>query len=228
MGPKILVVLAAFVLPAIAYAESAPAPAPNASGVYEESGYRLPLPRRESMDAAGQKIFDRVMAANASTTRASGPGAGLKGPLGIRLYSPRFAELGADMNAFLRFEAGLDGITRELAILVVAREMECNVEWAGHEPAARREGASEGAIAAIRDRKPTGGLEPRDALVIDVAREVIVTHKLSLPTYQKALAAFGAEKLVNLSGLIGDYMATAVLLETFGAEPAPGAPRIAP
>jgi 4-carboxymuconolactone decarboxylase len=224
-----LPILAALALAATgAAAQEAGKPDP-ATGVYPESGYRLPLPRREALDPTGQAIFDRVLAANSGAAAgrgASGPGAGLKGPLGIRLYSPRFAELGEQTNTFLRFQAGLDGRTRELAILVVARETDCDTEWAGHEPLARREGAPEAAIAAIRDRKPTAGLDPHDALVIDLAREAIVQHKVSLATYRKALDAFGTEKLVNLTGLIGDYLATSVLLTTFGAGPAPGVPRI--
>ena len=203
------------------------AQSPDASGIYPDSGRRLPLPKRELLDEAGQKIFDKAVATNADPSRGvSGPGAGLKGPLGIRLYSPRFAELSENTNSFLRFDSGLDGRTRELAILVVARETDCDVEWAGHVVIARREGVSEADIAAIRDRKPTTALDAPDALVIDLTREAIVAHKVSLPTYQRALAAFGTQRLVNLSGLIGDYMSTAVLLETFGAEPAAGAPRI--
>ena len=220
-----LMTLAAFSLAGPpAFAQSA---GPNADGVYAESGYRLPLPRREMLDADGQKIFDRILAGNTDASRPSGPGAGLKGPLGIRLYSPRLAELGNDENAFLRFDAGLDGKTRELAILVVAHEADCNVEWSSHQILARKEGVSERAISVIRDRLPTTGLDPQEALIIDLGRQAIVEHKVSLATYQAALKAFGARQLVNLTGLMGNYLATAVLLTTFGAVAPDGASTIA-
>jgi 4-carboxymuconolactone decarboxylase len=172
-------------------------------------------------------MFDHVLADNSGAARgASGPGAGLKGPAGIRMYSPKLAEMAETMNSWLRFEGGLDGKTRELAILVVARTMNCDTEWASHSQIARREGVSDAAIAAIRDKAPTTGLDAHDALVIDLARQAVVEHKVTLATYQKAIAAFGTKGLVNLTGLIGDYMDTAVLLTVFGAQPPAGSVKI--
>ncbi len=50
-----------------------------------QSGFRLPLPKREDLDDAGRRSYDR----------ATTPGktmVGLHGPGGIRLYSPRIVE----------------------------------------------------------------------------------------------------------------------------------------
>ena len=43
-------------------------------------------------------------------------------------------------------------------------------------------------------------------------------------TYQRAIKAFGPKKLVDLMGLIGNYMATATLLCVFDNQPPPDAP----
>ncbi len=66
---------------------------------------------------------------------------GLRGPGGIQLHSPELSRVSRPLNHYLRFESGLGGRVRELAILVTARECDSQFEWAAHEAgAARREG----------------------------------------------------------------------------------------
>ena len=50
-----------------------------------ESGCRLPLPRREDLDAEGQRAYDRLADPAGGTLR------GLKGPGGIQLHSPELS-----------------------------------------------------------------------------------------------------------------------------------------
>ena len=50
-----------------------------------QSGFRLPLPKREDLDAAGKRTFDRGNTPGANI-------AGLRGPAGIQLYSTKTAE----------------------------------------------------------------------------------------------------------------------------------------
>lgn len=90
------------------------------------SGFRLPIPRREDLDEAGQRAYDRLVDPKGGTIK------GLRGPGGIQLYSARVAELGHPLNQYLRFESGLGGRVRELAILTTARECDSQFEWAAH------------------------------------------------------------------------------------------------
>lgn len=198
----------------------------DTEGVYAESGFRLPLPRRENLDPEGQKSFDTLTRADTDPRRgSSGPGVGLKGPAGIMLHSPRYAELASPMNSFLRFESGLDSRTRELAILVVAREAGNAFEWAAHEPIARREGIAPRVIEAVRDRSDTASLDERDAVIIELGRQAITAHSVPRATFDRALELFGPKTLVNLVGLMGNYLSTAVMLTVFGMKtPADGAP----
>jgi 4-carboxymuconolactone decarboxylase len=130
-----------------------------ASDIDPQSGFRLPLPRREDLDEAGQKAYDR------GTT----PGttiAGLQGPAGVQLYSTRTAPHLAALNRYLRFEAGFSPRVRELAILATAREMDSQFEWVAHEPEALKEGVEQSVIDVIKYRKSTAGLTDDDATVI--------------------------------------------------------------
>lgn len=101
-----------------------------------KSGCRLPLPKRDELDAEGRAIFDRFANPDSGTLR------GLRGPGGIALHSPELARRTRPLNNYLRFQAGLGGRVRELAILTTARELDNQFEWAAHEAEARREGIS--------------------------------------------------------------------------------------
>jgi len=50
-----------------------------------QSGYRLPLPRREELDEAGQRTYDSLADPKGGTIR------GLRGPGGIMLHSPELS-----------------------------------------------------------------------------------------------------------------------------------------
>src|SRR5437588_7219379 len=126
------------------------------SDIDPQSGFRLPLPKREDLDDAGKAHYDRVAAPGATI-------AGLQGPSGITLYSPKAAEHARALNRYLRFEAGLPPRVREIAILTTAREMDSQFEWAAHEPEARKEGVDARVIDVIKQRLPTAGLEEADA-----------------------------------------------------------------
>jgi 4-carboxymuconolactone decarboxylase len=152
--------------------------------------------------------------------------AGLRGPGGVRLHSPQLSALLRPVARYLRFDTGLSNATREIAILIAAREMDSPFEWAAHEPEALRQGVPQATIDAIKYRRPTTGLPEEEAVIIDLGREAMGKHEVSSATYRRAIAAFGPKKLVDLIGLMGNYMATATLLCVFGNQPPPDAPRL--
>ena len=174
-----------------------------------ESGCRLPLPRREDLDAEGQQAYDRLADPTGGTLR------GLKGPGGIQLHSPELSRRSRPVNHYLRHEAGLGGRIRELAILTTAREHDSRFEWAAHEPAALGEGISREIIGIIKYRRGTSELAAADRIVIDLGREIFGARKVSPMTYTRALQQFGRRKLIDLVALMGNYAATAALLTAF-------------
>ena len=184
-----------------------------------ESGCRLPLPRRADLDPEGQQIYDRLANPDGGTLR------GLKGPGGIQLHSPELAQRSRPVNHYLRFEAGLSGRVRELAILATAREHDSQFEWAAHEPAALVEGIPPELIDTIRWRGDTARLAEADATVIDLAREIFAARHVSTKTYARALNQFGKRQLVDLIALMGNYAATAALLTAFACNSTKANPR---
>ena len=193
-------------------------PAEYPEDVDPQSGCRLPLPRCEDLDAEGQRAYDRLADPTGGTLR------GLRGPGGIQLHSPELSRRSRPVNRYLRYEAGLGGRARELAILTTARELDSRFEWAAHEPAALAEGISREIIAIIKYRRNTSELAEADRIVIDLGREIFGARKVSPATYARALQQFGRRKLIDLVALMGNYAATAALLTAFDMQLDPDQP----
>ncbi len=172
-----------------------------------QSGFRLALPRREDLDEAGQRRFDRA---------ASGQNiAGLQGPTGIMLYSPKTSDDQNAMSRYLRNEAGLTPRMREIALLITSRSMNNQFEWTAHEPEALKAGVPQVTIDAIKFHRATAGLDPTDAVIIELGRAVWKDHKVSPELFARAKTIFGPNKLVDLVLLMGTHASTAALLTTF-------------
>ena len=184
--------------------------------IYPESGNRLPPLDRAALDPAGQAIYDEVVADPRSL-------AGLRGPAGISMRSPRYYALHRKANQMLRFESGLEPRLRELAILVTARECDSAFEWHAHDQHAQREGLEREIIEIVRKRKGVGGLKPEEAAIIKLGREAFGKHRVRRSTYAAAVQLFGVEALVNLVALMGGYSATAALLAVFAQQLPEGA-----
>lgn len=188
------------------------------SKIDPSSGCRLPMVQREDLDDAGKAVFDHHIAPGTDSI------AGLKGPGGVRLHSPKLSSALRPVAKYLRFDTGFSDQLREVAIMIAAREMDSRFEWAAHEPMALKVGVSQATIDVIKFRKPTTGLDPAEAVIIDLGREAMGAHKVSQETYDRAVAQFGTRKLVDLIGIMGNYMATAAMLHVFDNQPPEDAP----
>jgi len=151
--------------------------------VDRQSRCRLPLPRREELSGAAAQIYDSLADPKGGSIR------GLRGPGGIHLHSPQLALHTRALNHYLRREAGLGGRLRELAILTTARELDSQIEWTAHEPEALREGLSSQIVDVIRCRRDTAQLDPADAIVIELGREIFANREVSSATFARRTGA---------------------------------------
>jgi 4-carboxymuconolactone decarboxylase len=166
--------------------------------IYPDTGNRFPAVKREELDETGKKLYD---------ARIDG-----FGPGGIRLYSPPVADHMTGVNEYLRRKSGLDPRLVELAILVTAREMDCEYVWTAHEPAAQKAGLEQEIIDTVKYRKPLTALGEKEAVIIQLGRDSIGKHKVGSDTFARAVKLFGNQGVVNIVSLMGDYAATTILL----------------
>jgi 4-carboxymuconolactone decarboxylase len=183
-----------------------------------QSGFRLPLPKREELDDVGKALYDRAATPGKSIV-------GLRGPGGITLYSPKTANARAEFGNYLRYDV-FDPKTREVAIMTVAREMDSQFEWAAHEPEALKEGVSQDVIDIIKYRKSTQGLDETYAAIIELGRQAFGDHKVTSEAFARVKKLFPPGKLVDLVLLMGNYAATAALLAVFDMQVPEGKPQL--
>jgi 4-carboxymuconolactone decarboxylase len=186
------------------------------SDIDPESGNRLPLPKRAELDAEAQASYDRIVKGGHGAIR------GLRGPSGIQLHSPTYSKHARPVNYYLRYEAGFSARVREVAILTTARECDSQFEWAAHEPEALKEGIAPALIDVIRNHSPLAGVDPADATIITLGREMFGARKVSAATYEAALKQFGRRALVDLVALMANYAGTAAILTAFDMQLDPG------
>ena len=190
--------------------------------IHPESRNRLPIVRREDLDAAGQRTFDEV------TTRSAVSIAGLQGPGGMMLHNSRLAELYRAYNRALRTDEELGMALTELAILCVARGVSHQFEWTVHEPEARKAGLDPKAIDIVKHRLPIEGVGAKEAAIIRLGRELFDDRKVSSATYAEAERVLGRRQLVAIAAVMAGYASTAVLLTVFDQQLAPGAAPLLP
>lgn len=177
---------------------------------------RVPLVDKDKATPAQLAVWDRIAQ---SRGRVAGPFAAL-------LHSPELARRIAETGHYLRFERPLSQADRELAIITVARVLDCQYEWAAHAVLARKAGVSDEAIAAIRERRVPAGLTPAEAQVNAYASALLREHRVSDDAFAGLQARFGLEGLVDLTATIGYYAMIACALNAFAIEPTPGEPAL--
>jgi 4-carboxymuconolactone decarboxylase len=174
-----------------------------------ESRCRVPLPRREELDAAGQKIFDYFTSGSEGVLR------GLHGPAGLWLHDPKLAEVYVPFGTYLRFGASLNEKIREASILAMARECNSAFEWAAHEPEALHVRVPAAVIESIKFREPTASIEAPFGTVVQLIREAFADRSVTPETYDNAVSLLGVPRLIDLITLAGTYASTAALLKVF-------------
>lgn len=180
--------------------------------VFPDSRSRLPLIKREGLDERGKKAYDDAAASN--------PASGV--PQGVAAIKLRGS--GVDV----RWASPLGRHLTELAIVAAARECDQPYEWSLHEMEAVAVGLDPAVIDLVRHRKPLTGVGEREAVIVQLDREIIGKHKLSSETYARALKLLGERDLVDIVSLEAQYAGTAARLTAFNQQMPPQMKQLLP
>ncbi|HET7132992.1 MAG TPA: hypothetical protein VFJ95_12125 [Gammaproteobacteria bacterium] len=181
---------------------------PLPSDVNEDSYYRLPLLRREELDARGREIFDRVVGADKDTVP--------RGPVGMTFLSPELVDPVQQLNTALREKGALGTRTAEIVIATTGREMNSQYQWLVHGGGAERAGAGQAVLDAIRNDRDVTGLDERDAVAITLVRELFRDGRARPETFAAATRVFGARGAVEIAALAGDYLMITTVYNALG------------
>ena len=158
---------------------------------------RIPFVTANDISESERSAFDAFI-----QKRGSLPDAG---PYALLLHMPELAQRLESLRLCIRDEGSLPQKLQELAMLAVAREMDCAYIWQAHAADARKAGVRDEIVDNIRERRALTGLAPDEQAAVDYTRELLRNRKVSRPTFDRASASFGQRGTLTLTNLIACY-----------------------
>ena len=170
---------------------------------------------RDNVPADQAEAFDRYVQGRGSVPET--------GPLAVMLNAPEMLARGEHLRAYLRGDgSSLPAEMTELAMLVTARENDCQFIWHAHAANGRRAGLSDDLVNNLRDKQPLIRISAQESAVVEYGREYFRTRRVSQGTFDAALAQFGVRGLAELTSLMGYYAMLAFNINAFEMLPPAG------
>ena len=166
---------------------------------------RLPEIDANKLSPEQRSIYDRMM-------RERGH---MRGPFAVWLRNAELCENTLKLQEMLAARVTIDRRLLELMILVAARLATAQYAWFIHEPYALKFGISPEIVQAIRERRTPVFTRDDERLVYDLTTELNTTRRLSEASYQRGMAMFGEQTMVELVSAIGFYSMVAMTLNAF-------------
>jgi 4-carboxymuconolactone decarboxylase len=152
----------------------------------------------------------------------AGPRGGLRGPFEAWLRSPLLADRAQRLGEYCRFHNSLPRDLSELAILLTGKHWKAQFEFWAHARLARDAGLADDIIEAIRTGQAPPFHREAETVVYDFVTEYFETNRVSDANYQRAIAEFGEQGVVDLVGLVGYYGLVSMTLNVFETPLPPG------
>ena len=168
---------------------------------------RIPAATRENVPQDQVAEFDQ-MVQNLGGVPSYGPGS-------VLIHVPKAHQAATALNNYLRNESSLPPAALELAMLLAAREYDCQHIWNAHAGAARAASVQDDVVNAIRDGKELPPLTDLERAVINYAGEFFADRKVGRGAFQDALEQFGKQGLIELTRVIGNYSFLAFVINAF-------------
>ena len=175
---------------------------------------RVPFATRDSMDAAGQAVWDDI-----ETSRG-----GVQRNYAALLNNPQAASNFAHLGGYARFETPLPPRVKAVAVLTAAREACGHYVWTVNQPAARNAGLTDADIAAIHEYRAPGGLSGDDAAVSGFVIELLRQHRVSDASFDALRGIVGDAGIIDLLVVVAYYHGLAHALQALQVELPEGTP----
>ena len=180
---------------------------------------RLQPKTYDELTPAQQEQHDRI--SRARTPRSDGQ---IGGPFDPWIRSPEVAQRAISLGNFIWERTSVGRRIVELAIIVTGRHWRSNVEWVAHERMAREQGISDQVIQAVFEQRLPNEAPEDERLTIEVCRALHETQDLPLDLYERAIAMWGEQGLMDIIQTIGYYTFVSMTLNAFDVPTAEGEP----
>ncbi len=158
---------------------------------------RIPLLSPESdLNPDQRRVLDAILGKR---------GGRIPGPFRFSLHCPALTEVWHPLGETLRLKSTFPLRLSEFAILITAREWDCDYVFQAHAPHALKGGLDQKVIDALaRDERPVFSQADEEA-IYEYCTELFRKHAVSDRNYARALELFGVPGVVELTALIGYY-----------------------
>jgi 4-carboxymuconolactone decarboxylase len=205
--------LVALLIAAAPLAAQAQAPAALPPDIDPVTLSRLPPVTPDDLDAEARRLF------NERQNFTPGPG-----PTHITVYIPRERSLGIPTGE----NSPVGPRLFQLAVLIVAREIDQQYEWSAHEPAGLRQGLEQSVIDVVKYDRPVTGLAEKDATLITFGRSLLRENAVSSELWADMVRLFGRQNTIDLLGIMGDYLRVGIMLNAVNQQQPPSRPALLP
>jgi 4-carboxymuconolactone decarboxylase len=163
-----------------------------------------PIPPEKMTDAQKKAVEEFRAARNASVS----------GPFAPMLRSPEVMNRARAMGDYLRYKSVLPPRLSEFAILIASREWTQNYEWDAHYTLAMQAGLHPDIAAALAEGKRPARMAEDEEILYNLCTELHHTKTVSDATYQRAVAKFGEQGVIDAVGIQGYYTLLAMVMNT--------------
>jgi hypothetical protein len=174
---------------------------------------RLPPVTPADLDEEGKRLLA------ARTNYTPGPG-----PAHVSIYSPRDVDLGIPSGA----TSPVGPRYFQLAVLIIAREIDQQYEWTAHELAGRKQGLEQSVIDVVKYNRDVASLSDKDATLITFGRTLFREHRVSSELWAKMVSQFGHQRTVQLMMIMGEYFKAGFMMNAVDQHLPPGREALLP
>jgi 4-carboxymuconolactone decarboxylase len=163
-----------------------------------------PIPPEKMTDAQKKAIEEFRAARNANVS----------GPFVPLLRSPEVMNRARAMGDYLRYKSVLPPRLSEFAILIAAREWTQAYEWDAHHTLAMKAGLNPDVARALAEGRRPEKMAEDEEIIYSLCTELHRNKSVSDATYQRAVAKFGEQGVIDAIGIQGYYTMLAMVMNT--------------
>jgi hypothetical protein len=176
---------------------------------------RLPPVTAADLDEAGRQH----LAENPDLAKRARPG-----PTQFGMYGSPDNELGIPDGD----RSPLGARNFQLAVLIIARELDQEYEWSSHAAAGLRQGLEQSVIDVVKFNRDVAGLAEKDATLIMFGRTLMRDKGVSRELWQKMIEQFGRQRTVQFLQTMAAYLRVGFMLNAVDQQVPPDRTQMLP